>query len=327
MIRNLLTLFYTLLVGAVWAQSPRTAVVEHFTNTRCSICAANNPAFYQTLSNYPQVLHIAFHPSAPYVNCLFSQQNKTENDARTNFYNAYGSTPKVAVQGKLLPASNPIITATTLDTVVNQTSPIEISAVEEFVAADSIRVTIVVRTTGSIGAQNVLLFAGVTEDPVFYNAPNGETVHHDVFRKALTAVTGDVFAPATAGDSVMFEFGYQVKPSWIISQLRTLVFVQLSDTKEILNAAASVRLSSPLGGKEAVVERRNVYPNPASTSLFVRCAENETQAVQIINILGEVVWSGMPQTETIVIDIKELINGVYFLRTGERVTRFIKASR
>ncbi len=327
MIRNLLTLFYSLLFGAIWAQSPRTVIVEHFTNTRCSICAANNPAFYQTLSSYPQVLHIAFHPSAPYANCLFSQLNKTENDDRTNFYGAYGSTPKVAIQGKLFPASNPIITATTLDTVINKTSPIEISAVEEFVTTDSIRVTVVVKTTGSISAQNVLLFAGVTENPVFYNAPNGETVHHDVFRKALTAVTGDVFAPATTGDSVMFEFGYQVKPDWTVSQLRTLVFVQLSNTKEILNAAASVRLSSPLGVKKAARERINVYPNPASTSLFVHCAENETQAVQIINVLGEVVWSGMPQNETMVIDINELIDGVYFLRAGEIVVRFIKSSR
>nr|MBK9652878.1 hypothetical protein [Bacteroidota bacterium] len=76
------------------AQSPKTVLVEHFTNTWCSICASKNPAMYQTLSNYPQVLHIAFHPSSPYPGCVFNVQNMAENDARANYYNAYGGTPK-----------------------------------------------------------------------------------------------------------------------------------------------------------------------------------------------------------------------------------------
>src|SRR5947209_5088976 len=111
MIKKFLPAFFLFLGIQVFAQSPRTVVIEHLTNSACSICASKNPAFYQTLSgySYPQVLHLSIHPSSPHPNCFFSQQNPTENDARTMYYNAFGYTPVIVINGQVLPGATPLI--------------------------------------------------------------------------------------------------------------------------------------------------------------------------------------------------------------------------
>src|SRR4051812_23780642 len=87
------------------AQVPKKIVVEHFTNTNCSICASKNPGFYANLSSQPNIQHIAVHPSSPYPACMLSQHNVTENDARTNYYGVYGSTPRFIINGELIAPS------------------------------------------------------------------------------------------------------------------------------------------------------------------------------------------------------------------------------
>ena len=89
--KNFLAFVLLFVSVAGFSQSPKQVVIEHFTNTKCSICASRNPGFYSVLANYPQVIHIAYHPSAPYQNCYFNLQNKPENDARTNYYNTYAT--------------------------------------------------------------------------------------------------------------------------------------------------------------------------------------------------------------------------------------------
>ena len=199
-----------LIASQIFSQSPRQIVIEHFTNTKCSICASRNPGFYAVLANYPQVIHIAYHPSAPYSQCYFSLQNPTENDGRTNFYNTYGSTPDYFLNGKQLPAANPAMNNTTLDTVLNQFSPVEVIATEEVIGTDSVKVRVVVKTTGATSLSTIKLFVAVAENPINYTGSNGESVHHDVFRKALTDIVGNLFALPALNDSVVYEFGYKI---------------------------------------------------------------------------------------------------------------------
>ena len=99
----------------VIAQVEQKVIIEHFTNTRCGICASRNPAFYQTLAYYPQALHIAYHPSSPYSSCAFNMHNSSENDQRTYFYNIYGGTPRAVIQGEVVAPGNPLITADKID--------------------------------------------------------------------------------------------------------------------------------------------------------------------------------------------------------------------
>ena len=97
-------IFFTLVSLALSAQTSvkKYVLLEHFTNSKCSVCASKNPAFFTLIDQYPNdVHHVSIHPSTPYSTCVFYQSNTTENEARADFYNIPG-TPRVAVNGTLL---------------------------------------------------------------------------------------------------------------------------------------------------------------------------------------------------------------------------------
>jgi hypothetical protein len=307
------------------AQSPRHVVIEHFTNTRCSICASRNPGFYSVLGNYPQVIHIAYHPSAPYSNCYFSQQNASENDGRTNYYNTYGSTPDYFLNGKQLPGANPAINNTTIDTALNQLSPIEVFAYEALVGTDSVDVRIVVRTTGNAPVSTARIFAGVAEEPVNYNAPNGESIHHDVFRKALTAVTGNSFLLPAVNDSLTFSFGYKILNGWIASNLRTITIVQRSDNKVVLNAAKSIRTDFTSSIEENSVQKFSAMPNPFNSKVLVSGLENLQQKMfRVIDLSGRILFEEKINSNTIEIETSGWNSGIYIINAGGQFNKIIK---
>ncbi|HRC32055.1 MAG TPA: Omp28-related outer membrane protein [Bacteroidia bacterium] len=303
------------------AQSPKTVLVEHFTNTWCSICASKNPAMYQTLSNYPQVLHIAFHPSSPYPGCVFNVQNMAENDARANYYNAYGGTPKIVLNGKLLSSNTPLINNTTIDTALNKNSPVEISATELLIGLDSMKARVVVRTTGITNITNVRLFAGVAENPVNYTSPNGEQIHHDVFRKALTAAVGNQIVLPQLNDSLVFEFTYFINPIWNVNAIYTMAYVQIEASKEVLNAVKSIRvLANSLN--ENNENDFAIHFNSITNQLVVASYNFKSNThYSILNIKGQVIAAGDASTSEITVN--NLPKGVLYFRIGRKVMKFV----
>lgn len=309
---------------SAFSQSPRTSLIEHFTNTRCGVCAARNPAFYQTLSAYPSVLHVSFHPSSPYSQCLFSRQNPTENDSRTKYYNAYGSTPRIAVNGKIQSTSSSLITSSALDEANIAPSPIEISVMEMQSGNDSIKVRVAVKTTQTIPHITSTIFVGIVENPVNYNAPNGENIHHDVFRKALTAIVGNSITLPMLHDSVVFNFTYGVSKDWNINNIYTLAFVQNEETKEILNASKSKRVvSNPNSVDESLDDMLVFLPNPVLHRLQVKnFLLFKNIHYTIFNIVGLPVADGILTGNDI--DVSFLSEGSYYVKVGEVMRKFIK---
>ncbi|HLP19425.1 MAG TPA: Omp28-related outer membrane protein [Chitinophagales bacterium] len=311
----------------VLGQSPKTVLIEHFTNTKCSICASRNPGFYSTLSGYSQVIHIAFHPSAPYNSCYFNLQNVAENDSRTNYYGIYGSTPQFVLNGKHLPSANPAITATTIDTALNQTASIEVSATQELQGSDSIISRVVIRTTGTITEASLLLFAGVTQDTIQYSAGNGEQLHHDVFRRALTQVTGDAIQVPAIDDSLVLNFTYKIEAGWRTANLNTIAWLQLSNSKQVLNAVKSNKVT-PLVSSIRETEENNsfsVYPNPVGNTLHISGNDaSGKNMVDVFNLLGSKIFSEKLPATNFTINTTNWTSGVYFVRIGNATKRIVK---
>lgn len=327
MIKKLFPAIQLFFVLNIFAQSPKTVLIEHFSNTKCSICASRNPGFYNVLSNYPQVIHITFHPSSPYSSCYFNLQNVTENDDRTKFYGLYGSTPQFVLNGKNLPSTNPAINTTTIDTALNQTSPVEILATEELVGADSVKVRVVLRTTGLVGASELLLFAGVAQDTVQYSAGNGEQLHRDVFRKALSKVKGDTIQTPALNDSVVLQYTYRIGSGWRAANLNTIAWVQVPANKQVLNAAKSHRLTNVVSGINEAKKSNAfaVYPNPFNNTLQVTGYDVKTEnTVEIFDILGSKVFADRITTATFKIETADWKPGLYLVRMGNTVKRIIK---
>jgi len=310
--QTLFTLVILFLVSTLFPQVSRKVVIEHFTNSRCSTCASQNPAFYDLLQNYPNVLHIAYHPSSPYASCIFSMYNPTENDARTNFYGIYGSTPKLVLQGDLVGFQNPIIQAEQIENQLGQMSDYEVRVTQKMNSSTNAEVTLVVKRVNGNTEESLNLYVGLVEKLVNYNAPNGETYHPDVFRKVIY---NQALPSLAMGDSAIYVKNYTFDSEWVNDEMYAFGLVQKNDDKEILQAAASRTVGE---GPSGLTEYRNLnlgnvfYPNPASDLIHLQPEfSGRFEKIDFFDLTGNKIAEFSDPNN---ISIDNLASGLYFVQ-------------
>jgi len=308
---SLLLLLTHLAIGQTSAK--RYIMLEHFTNSRCSICASQNPGFFNTIAGFADdVHHIAYHPPIPYNNCIFYQANTTENAARATFYSIPG-TPRVLRNGQNASNANQV-TAAVLQGLVDQTSPIVVEVTET--SGNNRLATINVRTLGDKPSGTYRLYVAIAEREVAYNAPNGEPLHHNVFRKMLTNISGDPVTLANSGGMTSAAFTYTVENGWNANEIYALAFVQNVDTKEVLNSGT--RFDPAI--VSAVDDVNNaasfkIFPNPASGLTTIQFQEALTGTISLVDVRGAALWSNRVENEqTTAVDMSSYPAGVYVLR-------------
>lgn len=328
--KQIFTLLIVMLIGfSLQAQVERKVIAEHFTNTKCAICANKNPAFNQLLEGYPQVLRISFHPSSPYSTCIFSQHNPEENDARTNFYGIYGGTPRVVLHGNVIPIQTPLLRADQIDAELGMTSDYSISIEHNAGSGDEVNVSVTVTRVSGSGSEEHTLYAFLAEKEVDYNAPNGETMHHGVFRQDLIEESVMISA---SGNSLTFEENYTPDGEWEAGEMVVVVILQ-ADDKSILQAEESDFVnggSAGIGDSNYEMEEKLFYPNPATD--FIQLLDTDKErfvTAEIYDLVGSKV------IETAVdrpIDIRSFPEGLYFViltdRNNQRyTTKILKSGR
>lgn len=299
-----------------WAQPvPRTVVVEHFTNTKCSVCASRNPSFYQTLSQQNDVLHIAYHPSSPYSACGFSKHNPVENDSRTNFYGVYGSTPRLVIQGNVVPANANYASAALYTPYAGVFSAFDIS-VKTQRSSDSLFVRIAIRQVDTFAAANSLaLFAGIAEDTVQFSGGNGEKTHYDVFRKSVFGTTPLALSGlGQVGDSLVLTQSLPLHTAWNPTRLYAYALLQ-TPTKSIIQAgkspvAQATQTSIP---QPNTSELLRVFPNPTQGWLGILPAQAKPLTVSIYDMQGNLIHEERVEASRY-LDLRSLANGQYYLR-------------
>lgn len=316
-----------LLSHAAFSQVPKKIVVEHFTNTNCGTCAVRNPGFYTNLNNQSGVLHLAVHPSSPYSSCLLYQQNATANDARTNYYGIYGSTPRLVINGNVILSSANYASSSIFTPYQSLTSPASIRIVQEKFGVDSIRATVIIKTETAHSLSNLSLFVALAEDTVFYTGTNGEPMHFDVFRKSLSNITGtSVTLPTAIGDSVVFTFSSPANSIWNFSRIFTLAILQETSSKNLVQAEASSVSGEIIatGISETPTSLKVIiFPNPVSGKLQITgYAFEQKTNYAIITTIGQTISEGeMVKSE---IDVSELAKGLYYFKLGNTVKKFLK---
>lgn len=303
-----------LCLGLLTQAQNKAILQEHFTNTLCSVCASRNPSLYTNLQAQQDVLHVAYHPSSPYSGCVLNQHNKAENDDRTRYYSIYGSTPRIVLNGVVQSASTNYGSGTIFNPFRNIIADVSVS-VKQTLEGDLIKSTISVKRLTNATLSNLKLHVMYVEDTLFYNAPNGESQHYDVFRKTATNIQGvDLTIPTNINDSVITLTQTNTNSAWNKNRIYTLAFVQNSTDKSILNVAKSTTSNSSSTGLKTLEEIGvNVYPNPAFDFINVELLNNEKTKVSIINILGEVVYQKETTTSE-KIELTQFSRGIYFIR-------------
>jgi hypothetical protein len=312
-----------LLFICVWAdaQVQKNVVVELFSNTRCSVCGALEPGIFNTLNHYPNLIQIAFYPSAPYPNCFFSQQNKSEYDGRTKYYGVFGSTPRLFIQGTEV---NNIIDSTVVNPFLNQLSNYEIKLVHKKTSPTDafITATIIKRATDT--QTSAKLYLAIGEDSVAYAAPNGINTHYGVMRKALTDSSGmEVLLPVNVGDSVVISKNYSTSGTWNHSLLTGYAFLGNTTDKSIINANTQKLNIGTFSGVEShqSTDQFSIYPNPISNEFIIVNSAIETDFV-IIDMAGKTVQKGILRKGENQIRLSNSSPGVYLVESSNRSIRF-----
>jgi hypothetical protein len=325
----LLILMFATFLGLRAQEVERTIIVEHFTNTRCGVCSSRNPGFYNNLNAQEGVLHLAVHPSSPYSNCLFNQANPSENDARTNYYGIYGSTPKLVIQGSNISPGANYGSASIFEPFQNQTTPVSLNILQTKTDGEiSVEITITAEADNDLGTAQ--LFLAVAEKEVMYNAPNGENIHYDVFRRTFTGEpTGiTVEVPPTAGVSATVSATVAPNSDWVFDQLFALAILQETDSKAVIQAAASDPSDNgPVGIREVNTLPATIFPNPVQNLLDVQLETTEPATFRLLNVKGQVLQSGSFSGQTRV-DMSAFANGIYWLEVqtaaGNAVRKIVK---
>ncbi len=273
--RNLLLICGLFTTFLSYAQAPRFALFEHFTQASCGPCAQQNPAFENgILTPNPQIVkHIAYHTSWPGVDEM-NAANPTEVSTRVNYYGVNG-VPTIFLGGNYKSGSPGSMTQADVDAVFSMGSPVkvEVSEVDNGATRD---VTVVVKTVGNVPTGNYKLYTAVIENPRDYSSPpgnNGETHFPNVFRKMYPNDSGESITIPAIGSSVTFTYTYNVDPNWVAANVKVVSFLQNSSTKEILNSGSTsdpiinYSLSSP------TVEVTNV---PANTNTSFSLSSGNT---------------------------------------------------
>jgi hypothetical protein len=307
---------FLLLSNTNQAQVDQNVLVEHFTNTRCGTCASRNPGLRTNLSNNPEILHLTFHPSSPYSSCVLSQHNKSGNDDRTNYYGIYGGTPRIVIQGNVVSASTNYASSSIFNPYINKTSPFSIKVTTTKNDADSLVGNVVIKTIANHSYTSLNLFVPAVEDTVFYNAPNGEKEHLNVFRKAI--IEQKLTSIPSVGDSVVFAIENEMDNTWAPNHMYILALLQDSATKEIVQVTRSEEADTSSGGSANVEDILNtkgisVYPNPFTGELKINLHHDNAAQLSIMNSLGQQVHQ-QTITNKESIELNDLENGIYWLQ-------------
>lgn len=324
-----LSLATTLAISISFAQAKKYVLVEHFTNTYCSICASQNPGFFSRIAveTNTKIHHIAIHSSVPYQQCPYYQANKLEQDARKDFY-GLTSTPRASLNGAaLVSAGN--ITAANIDAAANGTSPIEVKVSET--TGTNRTATVTLKAVGTVPTANYRMYAAIVEKKINFNANNGETVHYNVLRKFI-AYGGELgssgFAVTPLSTLQTFSFPYAITSGWSESQIYVVAWVQNEATKEVLNSGTRFDVQSATD-EPSIDAFVKVSPNPTSGKTTISFTQVTPQYLTIQNAVGQVLETRKLVNNTPVdLDLSNFATGVLFVKIqgveGTAVKRVVK---
>ncbi len=286
-------------LSLVNAQVPKKTMVEHFTNTKCSICASRNPGLKANFDLHPDVLHISIHPSAPYSTCYLSQQNTVDNDARTNYYGVYGGTPRIVINGTVISNATNYADTSLFASYGGGMSTMRIDISQFAVGADSIQSRMVIkRVLAGPPMPSAVLFAGLVEDTVFGNGGNGELQHYNVLRRALFTSQGTaVNLPASVGDSLVMTKTEAYGLVWDQDRMATVAILQEASSKALIQCEMSSTFKNTVvtGMARALEDQVEIviYPNPAHEFLNVKLevATGAEASIEMLDLSGKLVAS------------------------------------
>jgi hypothetical protein len=303
----------------------RLVLIEHFTNTGCAPCAAQNPILDALIhnGNAEKVAHITYHVSWPDANDQFFLANTGESTDRTQYYEV-GSAPEVFMGGKYIGGPGKV-NQSGINGEYALPGYVKVEALAKY-KAETIDVEVTTTNLADFSQRNIAFTAVITQDyELAAPTSNGETKFPNVMRKMLPDAAGEQLSMLDSAGVNAFSYSYTMPDNLVLDDVSVYYFVQDRDSKEIL-MAGTVDLVNTVSDNRAMA-RVAIYPNPSSDYLSIS-ADNAIETVEIINVNGEVVMAKEASAAIIHLNVKHIAEGAYWVRvishTGVSVGKFVK---
>lgn len=314
--KTLLTLLAIASLSTAYTQGvPKAVVVEHFTNSHCGVCASRNPGMFNTLATLPDVIHVAYYPSAPYSGCQINQMAKSDNDARTNYYGIYGSTPRIVVQGVPVAPTTNYSDANLYTQHQGQLSSFEMTMTAWQSSATTAQVSLKIKKVDTSSLTNVRLYGVLVQDTFYFTALNGEDYHYDLLRTPIWDPSSEpITAPANVGDSIVMNQTVNINSSWGDASRLYAVAILQQDNKELIQATRSNHIQHPTSTSNLSISKEvSIFPNPATNTINIKGVSTYPTSVTITSINGSVISTQTINSAVEVVNIASLNNGLYLI--------------
>ena len=326
--KQIINLSILVLISCAAKAQTRVTLIEQFSNSSCGTCGAVSPTIYDFADLNPdKTIAISYHTAFPYNNDSMYFENPVESNQRVSYYSVAG-VPYTVLDGNVFNGFSGNFVTNMANTVSNRSAiapNYDIKDLSLNLSGNqlngSFRFT---SLSGANSTKNLVAHFVVIEKNVLKSSyaaspgANSETEYGYVMRKMIPNANGTNLNNKGLNGKDSISFNWTLANIKNVNELRVVVFVQNTSTKEIEQARAYSPSGSFVGVSEdskSPLTNFSVYPNPLNDHVSISFGKEQfVEVVTVLNQLGQTVYS---QKVNNVVDFVQLSlqleNGIYYL--------------
>jgi hypothetical protein len=165
-------------------------------------------------------------------------------DFRMSYYNVFYA-PTIIIDGMIKPvASDSLSIKAAIDSRLSVTPRFSININASLEGDYTTDIAINILDSSAINIDDVIINTAITEAEIEFQQPpgsNGETKFYDVIRLMLPSVNGVSLRQLIDQGELLFQFEDAILSDWNPEKLNTVVYIQNSTTKEVLQVGSSFK--------------------------------------------------------------------------------------
>jgi len=319
-------------------------MLESFTSSTCGPCAPGNVNVSGVLQGYQNNQYSILKYQVDFPGAGDPYYTDEVGNRRT-YYDVTG-VPDLVVDGNEWQGNSNSLVSQTVDNSLAKLSFINLSS-NYSVGGQKVDLEVTIDPLGDF--TNLTLQAAIFEYKTFNNTgSNGETEFEYVMKKMVPnalgsnlnslqdgvqrvenlsyTFNGNYFLPPNANSPVNHAINHTVED---FSNLGVIVWIQDDATKEILQSTTASLVTNVIENNSSA-SKLMIFPNPSSelTTLALEGFENSEIEINIINLLGDVVFTKEITSSSYLdyfnLDVSFLSNGIYNVVAKSSGTIFTK---